>query len=172
MTNIAPKVVLVVAAAENNVIGYQGKLPWHIPADLKHFRKLTTGHPVIMGRKTWDEIYARLGKPLKDRTNIVLTRNGFDFPDGVKAAASVDDALAQADGKEIGQKVMVIGGAEIYRMFLPLAERIYLTRVFRKPQGDTYFPELSSNEWQEQECETFAEGAFITLARQSAARHS
>ena len=172
MTNIAPKVVLVVAAAENNVIGHQGKLPWHIPADLKHFRKLTTGHPVIMGRKTWDEIYARLGKPLKDRTNIVLTRNGFDFPDGVKAASSVDDALAQADGKEIGQKVMVIGGAEIYRMFLPLAERIYLTRVFRNPQGDTYFPELSSNEWQEQDCETFAECAFITLARQSAARHS
>ena len=162
------KIALVVAAAENNVIGHQGKLPWHIPADLKHFRKLTTGHPVIMGRKTWDEIYARLGKPLKDRTNIVLTRNGFDFPDGVKAASSVDDALAQADGQEI----MVIGGAEIYRTFLPLAERIYLTRVFRNPQGDTYFPELSSNEWQEQDCETFAECAFITLARQSAARHS
>ncbi len=155
------KIALVVAAAENNVIGHHGQLPWHIPADLKHFRKLTTGHPVIMGRKTWDDIYARLGKPLKDRTNIVLTRNGRDFPEGVMRAASADEALAQAGAHE----VMVIGGAEIYKLFLPLAERIHLTRVFQKPQGDTFFPELDPNEWREQDRETFDQGAFITLTR-------
>ncbi len=167
MTNIA----LIVAAAENNVIGHQGQLPWHIPADLKHFRKLTTGHPVIMGRKTWDDIYARLGKPLKDRTNIVLTRNERDkFPDGVLPVASMDASMDEAqavikDQDSKDQDVMVIGGAEIYKLFLPLADRIHLTRVFQKPEGDVFFPALDMSAWQEEAREDFDDYAFITLTK-------
>ena len=135
------KIVLVVAVAENNVIGRNGQLPWRLKSDLKHFRALTIGKPVIMGRKT----YQSLGKPLAGRDNIVVTRDrNFAAAstgvavvvDGVSAALDLGCRLAAEHGVD---EVMVIGGAEIYRAALPWADRIYLTRVHASPDGDAMF---------------------------------
>ena len=132
---------LIVAAASNDVIGSGGGLPWHLPDDLRNFRRLTVGKPVIMGRKTHESI----GKPLPDRRNIVLTRNtGFEAPD-CEVVASVAEALDRvADADE----VMIIGGGQIYSAFLPLADRVYLTRVSAEVEGDTQFAPLDDADWQ------------------------
>jgi len=131
---------LVVAASRNGVIGRDGALPWHLPDDLRHFKRLTLGKPVIMGRRTWESI----GKPLPGRRNIVLTRDpGFSAP-GCEVAHSVNEALALLDGDG---EAMVIGGAQVYAAFLPLADCVYLTRVQAEIDGDTYFPALDAAEW-------------------------
>lgn len=133
---------LVVAVGENNEIGKGGKMPWHLPADLKHFKALTLGKPVIMGRKTFEAI----GKPLPERRNIVVTRNsGFHAP-GCETAASLTDALVLVSGTP---EVMVIGGGEIYREALLRAQRIYLTRVHARFDADTFFPQLDPADWRE-----------------------
>jgi dihydrofolate reductase len=142
------KISLVVAAAENGVIGRDGRLPWRIPSDLKTFRRLTLGKPIIMGRKT----YQSIGKPLDQRDNIVVTRDlAFHVP-GIIVTGSLDAALdkarALAAAKGIDE-IVVIGGAELYRQALPLADRIYLTRVHAEPQGDALFPPLSEGDWRE-----------------------
>lgn len=132
---------LVVAAANNNAIGKDGKMPWHLPNDLKHFKNITWGMPVIMGRKTFES----LGKSLTGRKNIVITRQDLKA-DGVAVVKNFDDALfvaKETDAKE----VFVIGGGEIYRLAYEKAKRIYLTRVNAEPEGDAFFPELNSNEW-------------------------
>jgi len=139
---------LVVAVAENGVIGRDGTLPWRVPSDMKTFRRLTMGKPVIMGRKTYDSI----GKPLEGRDNIVVTRNaGFDAP-GIQRAGGMAEALdlARACASARGvDEIMVIGGAEIFAATLPLADRIYLTRIHARPDGDTKFPELDPSVWRE-----------------------
>ena len=127
------RIAFVVATAENGIIGRNGKLPWRLPSDLKRFRQVTLGKPVVMGRKTYDSI----GKPLDGRENIVVTRQaGFSRP-GVHVASSVEQALALgqelAEGRGVDE-VMVIGGAEVYRVALPRAERIYLTLVHAEPE--------------------------------------
>ena len=134
-------VSLVVAAANNNVIGRDGELPWHLPDDLRQFKRLTTGKPVIMGRRTFESI----GKPLPDRHNIVMTRDPDYAAPGCDIVSSVSDALDCAGD---GTEVMVIGGGQVYRDFMPRAGRIYLTRVQAEIDGDTHFPEIDSNEWQ------------------------
>jgi len=122
-------------------------MPWHLPADLAHFKRVTWGHPIVMGRRTFEAI----GRPLPGRRNIVLTRNpGFSAP-GVETAAGLEQALALVDG---ASQVMVIGGAELYRAALPLAQRIYLTRVHARPEGDTCFPALDPAEWRQISCKT------------------
>ena len=132
---------LIVAADEHNVIGGGNKLLWKLPADLKHFRELTTGHAIIMGRKT----YASIGRPLPDRQNIVVTRHSQEIS-GCDVVGSIDEALELAkDAREI----FVIGGGEIYRQALPLVQRIYLTRVHGTFEGDVTFPELNMTEWKE-----------------------
>ncbi|WP_281300416.1 MULTISPECIES: dihydrofolate reductase [unclassified Iodidimonas] len=139
---------LIVAAAENGVIGDQGRMPWHLPADLRHFRKLTMGKPVIMGRKTYESI----GKPLAGRKNIVITRQIMaDVHPDIMLAHSPDAALelAQASLVDPCDEVMIIGGAEIYRAFLDQADRIYLTRVHGVYGGDAVFPALSPAHWRE-----------------------
>lgn len=135
-------VSIIVAVAENGVIGKNNRLLWRLRDDMKNFKRLTTGHYILMGRKTFESI----GKPLKDRTNIVITRNAaFSFP-GVVTAGSADHALQYA--ADHGQhEVFVIGGAEIYRELLPVTGKIYFTRVKAVPDGDVYFPELDWNEW-------------------------
>jgi dihydrofolate reductase len=135
---------LVVAAASNHVIGREGTLPWQLPADLRHFKNTTWGLPIIMGRKT----YASLAAPLPGRTNIVLTRNKDWSADNklVSVVATPEEALQQARSV-FAKEVMVIGGGEIYAIFLPLAARIYLTRVEAEPEGDTFFPVLDPTEW-------------------------
>jgi dihydrofolate reductase len=132
---------LIVAASTNNVIGAKGDLPWRLSADLKRFKALTMGKPIVMGRKTYESI----GRPLPGRQNIVITRQDNYAPEGCTVVQSVDAALAAADAPEI----MIIGGGHIYEAFIPMAERIYLTRVDADIDGDTYFPEISEDQWQE-----------------------
>lgn len=143
------KLSLIAAAANNNVIGRNNELPWHLPQDLKYFKSVTLGKPVIMGRKTFESI----GKPLPGRTNIVITRQSDWQHAGVLVASSVQDALELAENfrNELGQtadEVMVIGGAEIYRHALPIADRVYLTRIEKNVDGDAYFPVLPDEQWE------------------------
>ncbi|TMJ73122.1 MAG: dihydrofolate reductase [Alphaproteobacteria bacterium] len=166
------RIAFVVATAENGLIGRNGKLPWRLPSDLKRFRQVTLGKPVVMGRKTYDSI----GKPLDGRENIVVTRQaGFSRP-GVHVASSVEQALALgqelAEGRGVDE-VMVIGGAEVYRVALPRAERIYLTLVHAEPEGDARFHALDPQQWRETAREPMPHGPndqfsaeFIVLDRQ------
>jgi dihydrofolate reductase len=139
-----PEITLVVAVADNGVIGAEGGMPWHLPADLKHFKQLTLGKPVLMGRLTWEAI----GKPLPGRLNLVLTRDVHWTANGAARVRSLDEALKLA--RESGaNELMIIGGAVVYREALPLARRIHLTRVHAEPWGDTLFPDLEPGDWQE-----------------------
>lgn len=156
----------VVAVADNNVIGGDNKLLWHLPADLKHFKQLTQGHPVVMGRRTYDSI----GRPLPGRTNIVVTRQPDWHADGVTVARSVPEALAIA--RQLDEHVFVIGGAEIYRQVLPAADTVYLTEVHHVFDGDVTFPELNRAEWREESRERHEPDerhahafSFVTLRR-------
>jgi dihydrofolate reductase len=136
---------LVLAMADHGVIGAKGKIPWHIPDDMRRFKAITLGKPVIMGRKTWQSLPR---KPLPGRTNIVMTQDkNFEAP-GVLVAHTLEEALALA-GKEQPTEVMVIGGAEIYRNALPHAHRVYLTEVHGNFDGDTIMPKFDSAQWRE-----------------------
>jgi len=139
-------VVLVAAIAENGVIGRDGALPWRLKSDLAHFRKLTIGKPVIMGRKT----YMSIGKALKDRTNIVLTRDfGLVAPDAVLATsmdAAFGYAATDADKRRVDE-IMVIGGSDVFEAAMDVADRLEITRVHASPQGDSYFPEIDPQIW-------------------------
>lgn len=128
---------MVVAAANNNVIGKDNQLVWTLPNDMKFFKNVTWGMPVLMGRKT----YEALGQPLKGRTNIVLTRNGSWKQEGVITVSSLEEAKAIVSGMDV-KELMVIGGGEIYKMLLPQTDRIYITRVDAAPEGDAWFPEI------------------------------
>lgn len=141
---------LIVAVAQNGVIGDRNTLLWHISEDLKHFRALTTGHPVVMGRKTFES----LGRPLPNRTNVVISRQEMEIP-GCRVVHSLDEALALFPD---GEEVFVIGGAQIYAEALPRAQRFYLTRVFRAYEGDTHFPEWDEAEWRLVESEAYPRG--------------
>jgi dihydrofolate reductase len=138
-----PVIALIVAVAENGVIGRDGKLPWRIPEDMKWFKARTEGRPMIMGRKTWESFPKR---PLPGRTNIVMTRDGSFKAEGAVVVTSLAAALDVAAG-EAPEEIMVIGGAEIYRAALPLARRIYLTSVHGEIEGDTRFPVLDRDAW-------------------------
>ncbi len=158
------KLSLIVAAADNNVIGKDNKMPWHISEDFKHFKEITMGKPCIMGRKTYESILEQLGKPLPNRTSIAISRSGFKH-EGATSAPSLEEAITKA--KELTQdEVMVIGGAQIYKLALEngLVDRIYMTRVHQSPEGDAFFPELG-NEWKEVEKEARDGFSFITLER-------
>ena len=133
---------LLVAASENNVIGKNNKLPWYLPTDMKYFKNISWAMPVIMGRKTFES----LGKPLDGRTNIVITRNpGWKY-DGVLVVHGLEDAIKIAEDREV-KEVFIIGGAEVFKTSLPDANRVYLTRVHEKFEGDAFFPILDSS-WQ------------------------
>ena len=133
---------LVVAAATNNAIGKDGKMPWHLPADMKHFKNITWGMPVVMGRKTFES----LGKPLNGRKNIVITRQTDWQAAEAVAAKNIEDALFIAQQANVNE-VMVIGGGEIYKALFEKAKRIYLTRVEAEPEADTYFPPIHPDQW-------------------------
>lgn len=151
------RIVLVVAVSRNGVIGRAGGLPWRLSSDLKLFRRLTMGKPVVMGRKTW----ASVGRPLDGRLNIVVTRGPAIDDPAVVTARSLDEALrlarerAAADGAD---EIAVIGGGEIYRQVLPRADRIYFTEVDLDVEGDITFPALDPTVWQETSREAFAAG--------------
>lgn len=152
-----PKLSLIVAVAENGVIGRDGGLPWHMSSDLKTFRRLTMGKPIVMGRRTFQSI----GKALDGRDNIVVTRDPFFEHAGVSTATTLSDALmlarmlATTRGSD---EIMVIGGAKIYEHTLPIADRVYLTRVHGAPTGDRHFPALDITEWKEVSREPIVKG--------------
>lgn len=162
---------MIVAMAQNRVIGINNKLPWYLPNDLKYFKQVTMGKPIVMGRKTFESI----GKPLPGRTNIVITRNESWSADGVKVSHSLNDAYALAEAVcEIdGQnELMIIGGDQIYQSSLQEIDRIYLTQVHAVVDGDAWFPEVDWSQWKELAREDFsAEGnnpydySFIVLER-------
>lgn len=133
----------VVAVSRNGVIGREGGLPWHISSDLKRFKEITMGKPVVMGRKTWESLPRR---PLPGRRNIVITRHGNYAAEGADVAASPEAAMLMVPD---APEVAVIGGGEIYRLFWPLVDRLYLTEVDLEVAGDTYFPAVDPAEWQE-----------------------
>lgn len=132
----------VVAAANNNVIGKEGQLPWSLPNDMKFFKNVTWGMPVVMGRKTFES----LGKPLPGRKNIILTRQPNWQIEGTVAVKSFEDAVFLVKEMDV-KEMMVIGGGEIFKMLFDKAKRIYITRVDAEPEGDAFFPVISSNEW-------------------------
>lgn len=168
MSNLAVALSIIVAMASNRVIGRDNDMPWHIPEDLRRFRDLTMGKPVIMGRKTFESIHARLGKPLPGRTNIVVSRNaaaggpGYTLCATLQAALDVARAEAQARGLD---EIFIIGGAQIYAQALPLADRIYLTEIDAVPGGDTFFPEINPRVWQAQTSEAHHGFTFRTFVR-------
>lgn len=139
---------LIVAVSTNDVIGADGDLPWRLSDDLKRFKAVTMGKPVVMGRKTYESI----GRPLPGRQNIVVTRQDSFMADGCDVVRSTAEAIAAARGAD---EIMVIGGSQIYAAFLPLAERIYLTRVHTEVEGDVFFPPLDNQEWRELVSESF-----------------
>ena len=141
------KLALIAAVADNGVIGRDNKLPWHLPADLRHFKELTMGKPLIMGRKTFDS----LGKPLPGRPHIIVTRaQDFSYP-GCYIVHDLDAALQCASDllADPDSEVMVIGGAEIYHLLLPRIQRMYLTEVHCQVEGDAFFPTFDRSQWQE-----------------------
>lgn len=142
------KIVLVAAVAENNVIGANGGMPWRLKSDLAHFRRLTVGKPVIMGRKTYDSI----GKPLKDRTNIVVTRDASRSATGVIFVPGFEVALAAARtdaGRRGVDEIMIIGGSDVFAAAMPLADRLEITHVHASPEGDVLFPPIDRQVWRE-----------------------
>ena len=142
------RLAMMAAKAANNVIGRDNKLPWYLPNDLKYFKQVTLGKPIIMGRNTWES----LKRPLPGRTNIVITRQADYLAEGGKVVATLDQALELAenvaliDGRD---EVVVIGGAQIYELALPRADRLYLTEVHAEVHGDTFFPEIEAGRWRE-----------------------
>ena len=128
---------IIVAMSKNRVIGKDNKIPWHLSEDLKRFKKITMGHPIIMGRKTYESI----GRPLPGRENIVITRNPKFKAEGITVVHSLEDAVR---GKDPNEELFIIGGAEIYKSALPQVEKLYMTRIEKDFEGDAFFPELDS----------------------------
>ncbi|MFD2182181.1 dihydrofolate reductase [Rhodoplanes azumiensis] len=177
MTRPLP-LVLVAAVADNGVIGRDGALPWRLKSDMRHFRALTLGHPVVMGRKTFQSI----GKPLPGRTTIVVTRDAAFAAAGVVVAGSLAAALAVARGDALrrgASAIMLAGGGELYREAMALAERLEITRVHAAPAGDAVFPPIDAAAWRavahtpgQQGPEDGAPFSFVTYARNEDARRA
>lgn len=151
-------ITIIAAATENRVIGKNNELPWKLPKDLARFKKITTGHPIIVGRKTFESFG---GKPLPNRKNIIISRNPEYKVDGADVVHSLQDAISICNGE---QEVFICGGAEIYRQAIPIAHRMHLTIIHADIKGDTYFPGYDSDEWREVE--------FIELAADNKHAHS
>jgi dihydrofolate reductase len=135
--------IIVAAVARNGVIGAGRDMPWRLPSDLRRFRRLTMGKPIIMGRRTFESI----GKPLPGRLNIVVSRTPPELPPGVKTAPDLDAALAIADAEPGADEVMIVGGGEIYRAMLPRADKLYITHVATEPEGNVTFPPIDASVW-------------------------
>ena len=148
-------ITIVVAISENHAIGKDNKLLWYLPNDLKHFKEITSGHTVIMGRKTYESV----GKPLPNRRNIIITRQNITI-EGCEVVNSIEAALALCAEEA---EVFIVGGAEIYKQSMHLTDRIYLTIVHKDFDGDSYFPEINPNEWHETAREDHEPDAKNTL---------
>lgn len=160
---------LIVAMARNRVIGVENELPWNLPADLRRFKTLTVGKPVIMGRKTFQSIEARLKRPLPERPNIIISGNGFSYP-GVDVYPDLETALEETGYEFPGREIMIIGGASIYEQALPLVTKMYLTLIDQDYRGDAKFPEYDAAAWKETERENHPGEpgySFVTLSRKA-----
>lgn len=159
---------LIVAMAENRTIGKGNDLPWHIPEDLKFFKTTTTGKPVIMGRKTFDSILARIGKPLPGRPHYIVSRSPVTY-EGVAGCSSLEEAVAKAKADHPDAETIIMGGASIYEQALPFTDRIYLTIVHADIDGDAWFPEIKDEEWEMTERRVSSDDnwsyEFLTLDR-------
>jgi dihydrofolate reductase len=160
----SPRVAIIAALARNRVIGRGNRLPWHLPDDLRHFKRLTLGHPIVMGRRTWESLPGLL----PDRTHFVVTRDPGYRAAGAVVVHSLDAALAAAGGDE----AFVVGGAELYALALPRAARLYLTLVDAEVEGDVFFPPVDPAQWREVAREPHAADerhaypfAFVTMER-------
>lgn len=155
---------IVVAAADNHVIGKDNAMPWHIPDDFKHFKAVTMGKPCIMGRKTFESILAQLGKPLPGRVNIIVSRTNYQHG-GALTCKDLHEAIEQA-GKIDTDEICIVGGAQIYAQALKsnLVDKIHLTRVHQSPDGDAFFPALG-REWKETWREDHDRFSFVTLEK-------
>ena len=167
------QIVIVAIVAENGVIGQGGVMPWRVKSDMAHFKALTTGKPVLMGRKTWASLHVR---PLPGRTNIVVTRDESFTAPGALVSTSLDTALeaARGDAMRRGTDVMVIGGADIYAQAIPYADRLEITQIHASPEGDVRFPAIDPALWRESERESHAAGPdddagfdFVTYLKKS-----
>ena len=135
------KISLIAGIANNNVIGYNNKMPWLLPADLKYFKEVTTGHYIIMGRKNFESI----GRALPNRTSVIITRNAnYRAPEGCLIVNSLNDALRLAKNED---EVFIIGGGEIYKMAMPMADKLYITKIDLDCEGDVFFPDISTEHW-------------------------
>ena len=153
------KISLVVAMGENRVIGVNNRLPWHIPEDLKRFKKITSGNPILMGRKTYESI----GKALPNRTNIIISRNKDFRAEGTITCNSLEDAIRWAQKAPGSDEIFVIGGGEIFKEALPMAHRIYLTTVHWPFEGDAYFPEFKLESFKEVTSEKLSDSPLAVL---------
>lgn len=165
MSETKPVISIIVAMAENRVIGNDNSLPWHLPADLQHFKAMTIGKPIIMGRKTWESLPGKL----PDRPHIIITANPDYSAEGCTVVNSLEQAIAAAGDVP---EVMIVGGAMLYAQALPMADHIYLTLVETQTEGDTLFPEYDQSLWRETARERHASDdknpfaySFITLSR-------
>ena len=148
------ELVGIVAVADNGVIGKDGDMPWHIPADLQHFKETTMDHPVIMGRVTYDGILETLGEPLPGRTTVVLTSRDLETPENAVVANRLEEALEAAasaarERHDDARRIFVAGGATVYEQFLPALDRLVVTEVHEEPDGDAFFPDWDREEWRE-----------------------
>ncbi len=165
------KLALIWAMSRNRTIGRNNALPWHLPEDLQYFKRVTMGKPIIMGRKTWESI----GRPLPGRTNIVITKDENFTAPGIKVVHSLDEARALAESIGLidgAEEVVVIGGAQIYELALPAADRLYLTQVHAEVEGDAQFPMFDLTQWEELGREDFSASgpnpydySFVVLER-------
>ncbi len=164
------KVSAIAAIGRRRELGKDNRLLWHLPQDLKRFREITTGHPVVMGRKTFDSIFAMIGKPLPGRTNIVITRDEAWAHEGAVRASSIEEALAAGRRAPGGGEVFIIGGASIYEQALPLTDTLYLTLIDEAEDADAFFPPYESDFTRVLLDEPHQEGGisyrFVTLERQ------
>lgn len=155
------EIIIIAAVAKNNVIGIDGKIPWHSREELQHFKKTTMSFPIIMGRKTFESI----GKALPGRLNIVISRNNtFTTPDGVELVSNIDNALVLCKSQNV-KKVFIIGGGEIYKNMFPIADKLIITKFDLSVEGDTYFPEISDKIWNETNIEKFQEFTVHTYEK-------
>lgn len=156
------KKIIIAAVSENRVIGKDGDIPWHFPEDLKHFKEETTGSPVVMGRGTFESLPDDF-QPLPNRTNIVLTRSEPSYEESVEIANSLEEALQIASKN--GKKVYIIGGASVYKQAIESADKMILTEIHEKYEGDTYFPEFNEEKWKETERDDREELSFVTYQK-------
>jgi dihydrofolate reductase len=166
------KLTMIWAMSRNRTIGRNNALPWHLPEDMKYFKRVTMGKPIIMGRKTWESI----GRPLPGRSNIVITRDPSYTAEGVKIVRTLEEAISLAESIALidgAEEAVVIGGAQIYALALPLADRLYMTQVHAEVEGDAFFPQFDLTQWNELGREDFSAAgpnpydySFVVLDRE------